>query len=392
MWRRPPSCPAHSSRASAGTSTASSSRAASPFQPAASSTPSSASPRRAQELLAEVQLDVSLSCGVAVAARGTDEPATLLKAADTAQYVAKRRGGSRVYTAAQVAEENKTSPLTAGRHGTAGERIIAATAQLVHRLDGDLLEAPVLDRLEAVAAAYADATDFARWAISYAGPGRSYLRDLSLGENRSRDATGVRVAAGFEDYGQYELDDFPTTARVIAAGSGSFTAHVDDESSDPSERDFLDREGFKAIVGAAAGDDDGVYLVELVTDKDDAPMAELEAALRLAVRSAMPPKPHRRTKSKLTTGHSRALELTLSLADQLATASTEQEVCKAAVDKIDRAFNCAVVHVVAIEGGKLRDAGRELRHADAAELDPEHPGRDPRPLHRREGSRSWFPR
>ena len=329
---------------------------------------------RAQKLLAEEQLDVSLSCGVAVAGRSTADPAALLKAADTAQYVAKRRGGSRVYTAAQVAEERRTIPLVAPKPGTVGERIIAATDQVVRRLDGDLLEAPVLDRLEAVAAAYADATDFARWAISFAGPGRSYLRDLSLGENRSRDATGVRVAAGFDDYGQYELDDFPTTAKVIAAGSGSFTAHVDDERSDPNERDFLEREGFKALVGAAAGDDEGVYLIELVTDKDGAPMVELEAALRLAVRAAMPPKPHRRTSSKLSTGHSRALELTLSLADRLADANTEKAVCEAAVEELGRAFNCAVVHLVAIEGNTfvmraetsaIRTPPNWVQHVDA---------------------------
>ena len=309
---------------------------------------------QAQKLLSEVQLDVSLSCGAAIAGRGTGTAAALLKAADTAQYVAKRRGGNRVCTAAQVAEEKASTPLITTSRGTPGERILAATDQLVRRLDDDLLRSPVLDRLEAVAAAYADAANFARWAISFAGAGRSYLRDLSLGENRSRTASGIRVVPGFMEYGQYELDEFPLTAKIVAAGAGSFVAELGDEDSDPQERDFLEREGFEAVVGAAAGDDDGVYLVELVTDEPDAPVRELEAALRLAVRAAMPPRAHRRTSSKLTTGHSRALELSVALAGRLSGATTEDEVCTSTVAELERAFNCAVVHIVSIKGERFQ--------------------------------------
>ena len=272
---------------------------------------------QSQKLLGAVQLDVSLSCGAAIAGRGTDSPARLLKAADTAQYVAKRRGGNRVCTAAQVAEEQKAAPLIESPKGTPEERIAAATDAIARRLDSVLLDAPVLDRLEAVAAAYADAGNFARWGISFAGTGRSYLRDLSLGENRSRVAAGIRVAPGYLEYGQYELDRFPLTEKIVTAGSGSFVAEIHDQGSDPQERDFLEQEGFKAVVGAAAGDEDGVYLLELVSDQDDSPVHELEVPLRLAVRAAMPPLPHRRTSSKLSTNDSRALELSVALAGRL---------------------------------------------------------------------------
>ena len=288
--------------------------------------------------------------GAAVAGRETGDPALLLKAADTAQYVAKRRGGNRVCTATQVSEERKSPPVLEEARGTATERIMAATDRVMERLDDEMLGSPVLDRLEVVAAAYAEAANFARWAISFAGAGRSYLRDLSFGENRSRPASGIRVAAGFETYETYELDEFPATAKIVAAGSGSFNALINDESSDESERGFLEELGFAAVVGAAAGDDDGVYLVELVTDEEDAPVLELEAALRVAVRGAMPPKPHSRTSTKLTSGHSRALELSLGLADRLSGATGEDEICHSAVEELYRAFNCSVVHIVAVVG------------------------------------------
>lgn len=291
----------------------------------------------------------TISGGAASAAPAVDTPPLLLSAADMAQYMAKHRGGNRICTAAQVAEAGAGATSGAAL-GSPAERIARATNEVLGALDGELREAPVLDRLEAVATAFTEAADCARWSISFAAEGSSHLSDVSLGDNRLRGAAGVRVAPGPEEYEQYELDEFPQTAPIIAAGTGSFRALLDDPEVDPAERAILEREGFRGVIGVAVGDEDGVYLVEVASERADAPYELLEAPLRLAVRAAIPPVPHRRDHSQLSGSHSRSLELSLALAGRLADASEEQEVCEAAVEEIQSAFGSPVVHIVAISG------------------------------------------
>ena len=74
----------------------------------------------------------------------------------------------------------------------------------------------------------------------------------------------------------------------------------------------------------------------------------------MAMRAAIPPRRHRRLEDAPNDAHSRALELSLALADRLAEANTEHEVCEAAVEEIQSAFGCPVVHVVAIEGERFK--------------------------------------
>jgi len=305
----------------------------------------------AERLLAGEHLDVSISCGAANAGPGTSSSTQLLRAADAAQYVAKRRGGNRVCTAAHVAEERDAAKPLTPPVGTPTERIAIAAAATVQRLDGELGDAPILDRLETVATAYTEAGDFARWAISLAASGRSYLRDVSQGVNRNRQPVGARVKLGVKDYERYELDEFPATARVIAAGSGSFVASLGGEGGDPAELELLEREGYAGVVAAAVGVEEGVYLLELIADDAEAPYADAEAALTLAVRAAIPPVGHERSTPALSSGHTRALELTLALADQLGVATAEDEVCEAATEELQRAFGCPVVHVVRVRDG-----------------------------------------
>lgn len=302
----------------------------------------------AQSDLAALRPPLTLSCGGATATSRTATSLKLLAAADTAQYVAKRRGGNRICTAAQIADVPNPFTVAPLRGGTPAERIAKAMREITRAFDDELAEAPALARLECVATTLTEACDFASCAVSIAAHGSNHLRELSLGDNRVRRGAGVQVVRSWEEYEQYPLDEYPETGRIVAAGSGSFTARVGDESTDFAERNLLVKEGFEGVVAAAAGDDVGVYVVELLSDDPQTNLRAKEAALALAVAAAIPRPGHRRT-ARPDSADGRALSLTTALADQLAGATATHEVAEAVVREVQGAFDCTVVHLVSIE-------------------------------------------
>ncbi|MFN8111830.1 MAG: diguanylate cyclase [Solirubrobacterales bacterium] len=319
----------------------------------------------AQKLLADDDDPLSVSCGVARAVPEIANPSQLLAAADAAQYLAKHRGGNRVCTAAQVAEESEKEwvPIPAGGFRS---RFWETAEEIARTLDEELAGAPTLDRLEVVATAFTTAGDFARWAISYAPHGESRLRDAALGDNRERRRTGARVAPSDLAYESYELSEFPATEAVIRAGSGSFIARSGDPDSDPAERELLAHEGFRGVLGVASGDAGGVYLIEVFADFDDSPLEDLDAPLRLAVRAALAPHRHddgggRRSSSRR---FSRALDLALALPGRLTTAMDEDHLCEGAAAELQKAFGCTVVQVLSVVGDRVQL--RSERGADPA--------------------------
>jgi diguanylate cyclase (GGDEF)-like protein len=320
----------------------------------------------AQRLLAgpDVREGASISCGVASAGAQTATPSALLKAADAAQYLAKRRGGNRICTTAQVGEDGPVAPLAGGG---SRERFWKTCEEIIRTLDGELRDAGTLDRLEVVATAFTAAGDFARWAVAYAADGKAYLRDCAVGDNRERRHTGARIAPNELLHELYDLDDYPATRDIVAAGSGSFIARVDDPDGDPSEQELLVREGFCGVIGATAGDAAGVYLIELVSDHPEAPLQEVDAPLRMAIRAAIPPHRHHRDAEPLSRRHSRALELSLALADRLRESAGEQEVCAVAADELERAFGCSIIQIAGIEGDDFVQLARRGPIGDESE-------------------------
>ncbi|MCO5326891.1 MAG: diguanylate cyclase [Solirubrobacterales bacterium] len=306
----------------------------------------------AQAELASLRPHVTLSCGAATATARTATVPKLMRAADTAQYVAKRRGGNRICTAAQIADVPNPFTVAPLRGGTLAERITKATEGIGLALNGELARAPTLDRLEHVAIALTEAAGLAVCSVSLAATGSDFLRELSQGDNRDPRSSGVHVIRSWEEFERYELDLYPETARIINAGSGWFTARIGDEASDQAERAMLQHEGFEGVVAAAAGDDDGVYLVELFSDDPASDLQSLAAPLALSVAAAIPRRPHRRS-ARSTSASERALGLTLAVADRLARATAAPAVCEAAVQELQRAFECTVVHLVSIAGDQL---------------------------------------
>jgi diguanylate cyclase (GGDEF)-like protein len=106
----------------------------------------------AGRVLAADDAPLTLSCGVADMRPGA-RPADLFRAADAAQYAAKREGGGRVVVAeADAADRPPASGRRSARNRTAGE-----TRELAERLLDEIAAAPEGERLERLSQALRDA-------------------------------------------------------------------------------------------------------------------------------------------------------------------------------------------------------------------------------------------
>ncbi|MEZ5157130.1 MAG: diguanylate cyclase [Solirubrobacterales bacterium] len=306
----------------------------------------------AQKILAELEEPLAVSCGVAKATPDTTSPPQLLAAADAAQYLAKHRGGNRVCTAAQAAEDSEGEWVPAPAGGFRA-RFWETAEEIARTLCTDLASAPSLDRLEVVATAFTTAGNFAHWTIAHTRSGGTKLRDVALGDNRERRRTGARVAPNELNYESYELADYPATEAIVDAGNGSFIARSGDPESDPAERELLAQEGFVGVVGVAAADSDGVYLVEVFADSDDAPLEELDAPLQLAVGAALAPR-RNDARRPSTRRFSRALDLAMALPTRLNGTMDEERLCTGAVDELRKAFDCTSAQILSIAGDRVQ--------------------------------------
>ena len=224
----------------------------------------------AQRLAAAPGGPLTFSCGVACLDEEHRRSADLFRAADAAQYAAKRVGGDKLF----VAEPGIPTPAipvpepwSRRRFRDAGPHEREALVRfLLELLDGELAGAGELARLEAVTGAFAEAFDAARWAISRRRPGAPEVETVLGSERRDRydpDAPDVRFSVEDE---AYALADYPLTAEVLERGGG-FAIDAADESADPRERALLAEWGFTAVTAAAALAPDGTaWLIELFSD------------------------------------------------------------------------------------------------------------------------------
>ena len=293
-------------------------------------------------LATDRDMPVSISCGAAARGPATRSREQLLRAADAAQYVAKRKGGGQVCTAAPDREPSSDDERRMFR-GSPEQRLRAAIDHLQLRLDGDLADASSLNRLEAVAATVAEAVNAAAWTVSHAPAGGSIVRSIATADDRDERLRGVRV--GLDDE-VYSLADFPATAKLIEQGSGAFLMSCDDPLADQAECGLLRDLGYDSAIAAAAGDRDGVWLVEVYGDDASAGLPESRAALAVLVRAAVPPPRHKRDggvprEERTALRH----ELLLALSTRLGIAQSEGELLEAVVEELHRSYDMPVCAV-----------------------------------------------
>jgi hypothetical protein len=218
---------------------------------------------------------------------GARRPADLVRAADAAQYTAKRTGRRRVYIA-QPQILGVGAPPSGPTH--ARRRLRDRDSLDLHRLLEDTLarlDAPALrggsplERLAAVVSAVGEALDSTAWTVSHADPKRRTLRTMLVVEGR--DQRGLH----FDVEGKsYEVDSFPETGRVLEHG-GAFVVAAEDEEADAAERRLLQEWSLTAVLAAAAPGAGGAWLAELYADEHTRDLHTAAPYVRLLVAEAV---------------------------------------------------------------------------------------------------------
>jgi diguanylate cyclase (GGDEF)-like protein len=232
-------------------------------------------------------LDEGVACGVAT----TDDlptievtPARLLRAADAAQYRAKRMGMVVPVVAGRTALPTEGEPVARDRRTFRGRGSLEPAAlldEILHRLD-DVPDAPVLHRMAVVAGALAEAVDAASWWISRIDPGTRTVVTAESGIYR-RDGG---AAYGVNAPDSYPLEEYPAT---FAAISGHLVmVDVDDPRSDAAETSLLMLAGLAEMGMCGGPDRSGTrWLLEVLGDELSAPMRIYGGVLRAAVSLAL---------------------------------------------------------------------------------------------------------
>ena len=232
---------------------------------------------------------LTASCGVASIGLGARRGGDLLRAADAAQYTAKRTGRNRVCVADAELEQTWRAGRSErrairGRRHAASLDLARLLDDALDALDGPLAARSALDRLEAVALGCGAAIDASATVVSYRAAGSGTIDTVFANDARTSRTSGRRFGTLGESY---ESAKYPTTARILDGG-GSFVVFADDAAADAAEKELLAEWGMAGVVAAAAVQHrEGAWLVELYGDGATLPLEAIDAPLRLLVGEAV---------------------------------------------------------------------------------------------------------
>ncbi len=232
---------------------------------------------------------LTLSCGGASLALGARRGGDLLRAADAAQYTAKRSGRNRVCVSDRHLEDTWRAGRSErrairGRREPSSLDVGALIDGALDALDGPLENRSALDRVETVALGCGEAIDASAAVVSFRREGSDVIDTVFANDARTSRTTGRRFGTSGESYSS---SDYPETERILERG-GSFVVRGDDPAADPAERELLAEWGMSGVVAAAAVETgEGAWLVELYCDGATQPPGAVESALRLLVAEAV---------------------------------------------------------------------------------------------------------
>ncbi len=233
---------------------------------------------------------VGVSCGVAALRTGHGRPADLLRAADAAQYAAKRAGRGRVFVAgpsgvvAASALPDETAPRGERRALRAAAEIDVGRllVETLGVLDGPLAEAEPVERLGGVLRRAADVVDASGWTIAFAPDGAEPVALAAAG--RPGSLTGVVRRATW-------LNGADMLALRLAVRDSPSGGGVLIEASDPEIpeglRERLTDEGLTCLLLVTVRTAAGIWLAELGADDRSAALLDAEPVLRVLAPEAL---------------------------------------------------------------------------------------------------------
>ncbi len=230
---------------------------------------------------------VGVSCGVAMLRAGEGRPADLLRAADAAQYAAKRGGRGRVYVAGPMGavDAAELAGIVPGRHRALRDAPVLDLGRLLKEtlgvLDGPLAGAPPAERLGGVLRRTGEATDALGWTVAFAPAGREPEALVVAG--RPGTVAGIaRRGAWLEGRDLLAL-------RMAAAGSGSRCVVVDRSDAQLTGllRECMMRTSLETLLVLTASAPSGTWIAEIGGDARTGDLRHVEPVLRLLTPEAL---------------------------------------------------------------------------------------------------------
>ena len=239
--------------------------------------------------LAERQPPVGVSCGVAVLPGGHGRAPDLLRAADAAQYAAKRAGRGRVFVSgltgddsvAHLLHEDARPHRRTVRDGGVTDvgRLLAET---LAQLDGALAGVEPTDRLAAVLRRCGEGIDAARWGLSFARTG-ARPRTVSVAGRPGALRGAIRRGA----FLRWADVDGLRRSHGVSAESGPVLVRRDDPNLSSDLHDRMRRKEVTAVLVMSIGGAWGEWILEVVADERSMSPSEIEPVLRLMAPEAL---------------------------------------------------------------------------------------------------------
>ncbi len=230
---------------------------------------------------------VGVSCGVAMLRAGEGRPADLLRAADAAQYAAKRGGRGRVYVAGPMGavDAAELASIVPGRHRALRDAPVLDLGRLLKEtlgvLDGPLDGAPPAERLGGVLRRIGEATDALGWTVAFAPSGREPEPLVVAG--RPGTVAGIaRRGAWLEGRDLLAL-------RMASAGTGSRCVVVERSDAQLTGllRECMMRTSLETLLVLTASAPSGTWIAEIGGDPRTGDLRHVEPVMRLLTPEAL---------------------------------------------------------------------------------------------------------